>query len=171
MGWVKLGRSVSNVVNPTISRCGCSSKARHAVTRAASRLSRRGSRANDDVGVVSGKASVTDGPYVEMKEKISGLYVLEARDLNHAIRLMSKHPVVRAGGVEIRALADPAPVVEASREPGRGKKANPARSQRFRVVAQQDGPFPVQMELARQLLSAVCGDCGSREGAWSSMTR
>lgn len=64
------------------------------MTRVASRLSRRGSRANDDVGVVSGKASVTDGPYVEMKEKISGLCVLEARDLNHAIRLMSKHPVV-----------------------------------------------------------------------------
>lgn len=109
------------------------------MTRAASRLSRRGSRPNNDVGVVSGKASVTDGPDVEMKEKISGLYVLEARDLNHAIRLMSKHPVVRAGGVEIRALVDLAPVVEASREPGRGKNANPARSQRFRVVAQGDG--------------------------------
>jgi hypothetical protein len=30
--------------------------------------------------------------------------VLEARDLKHAIPLMSKHPVVRAGGVEIRAV-------------------------------------------------------------------
>ncbi len=27
---------------------------------------------------------------------------LEARDLNHAIQLMSKHPGVRAGGFEIR---------------------------------------------------------------------
>jgi hypothetical protein len=66
--------------------------------------------------VVNGKVSVTDGPYAETKEKIGGLYVLEARDLNHAIQLMSKHPVVRAGGVEIRAVADMTPILEASRQ-------------------------------------------------------
>ena len=66
--------------------------------------------------VVNGKVSITDGPYAETKEKIGGLYVLEARDLNHAIQLMSKHPVVRAGGVEIRAVADMTAIVEASRE-------------------------------------------------------
>ena len=68
--------------------------------------------------VVNGKASVTVGPYVGTKEKIGGLYVLEARDLNHAIQLMSKHPLVRAGGVEIRAAADMAPMVEASGKRG-----------------------------------------------------
>lgn len=72
--------------------------------------------------VVNGKVSVTEGPYVETKEKIGGLYVLEARDLNHAIQLMSKHPLVRAGGVEIRAAADMAPMVEASRERGAAAK-------------------------------------------------
>ena len=66
--------------------------------------------------VVNGKVSITDGPYAETKEKIGGLYVLEARDLNHAVQLMSKHPVVRAGGVEIRAVADMTAIVEASRE-------------------------------------------------------
>ena len=66
--------------------------------------------------VVNGKVSITDGPYAETKEKIGGLYVLEARDLNHAIQLMSKHPVVRAGGVEIRAVADMTAILEASRE-------------------------------------------------------
>lgn len=71
--------------------------------------------------VVNGKVSVTEGPYVETKEKIGGLYVLEARDLNHAIQLMSKHPLVRAGGVEIRA-ADMAPMVEASGERGAAAK-------------------------------------------------
>lgn len=65
---------------------------------------------------VNGKVSVTDGPYAETKEKIGGLYVLEARDLNHAIQLMSKHPVVRAGGVEIRAVADMTGILEASRK-------------------------------------------------------
>jgi len=73
--------------------------------------------------VVNGKVSVTDGPYVETKEKIGGLYVLEARDLNHAIQLMSKHPVVRAGGVEIRGVVDMTPMVEASRERRTGAKA------------------------------------------------
>jgi hypothetical protein len=66
--------------------------------------------------IVDGKVSVTDGPYAETKEKIGGLYVLEARDLNHAIQLMSKHPVVRAGGVEIRAVTDMTAIREASRE-------------------------------------------------------
>jgi hypothetical protein len=65
--------------------------------------------------IVNGKVSVTDGPYVETKEKIGGIYVLEARDLNHAIQLMSKHPVVRAGGVEIRAVVDMTSMLEASR--------------------------------------------------------
>ena len=54
----------------------------------------------------SGKVSVTDGPYAETKEQLAGFFILEARDLNHAIQLMSKHPVVKGGPVEIRAVAD-----------------------------------------------------------------
>jgi len=50
-----------------------------------------------------GKAIVTDGPFAETKEVLGGILILEARDLNHAIALMSKHPGVRAGGFEIRA--------------------------------------------------------------------
>jgi hypothetical protein len=50
----------------------------------------------------SGQVLVTDGPYAETKEQLGGIMFLEARDLNHAIQLMSKHPGVRAGGFEIR---------------------------------------------------------------------
>ena len=64
----------------------------------------------------NGKVSITDGPFVETKEKLGGIYVLEARDLNHAIQLMSKHPVVRAGGLEIRATVDLTSMLQASRE-------------------------------------------------------
>lgn len=53
-----------------------------------------------------GKVVVTDGPFAETKEYIGGILIIEARDLNHAIALMSKHPGVRAGGFEIRA-SDP----------------------------------------------------------------
>ena len=54
-----------------------------------------------------GKVSVTDGPYAETKEQLGGILLLEARDLNHAIALMSKHPGVRLGGpFEIRPAAE-----------------------------------------------------------------
>jgi hypothetical protein len=51
----------------------------------------------------NGKVEVTDGPYVETKETLGGILLLEARDLNHAIALMSKHPAMRMGNAfEIR---------------------------------------------------------------------
>ena len=51
----------------------------------------------------NGKVSVTDGPFAETKEQLGGILILEARDLNHAIQLMSRHPSVRMGGTwEIR---------------------------------------------------------------------
>ena len=50
-----------------------------------------------------GEVQVTDGPYVETKESLGGILLLEARDLNHAIALMSKHPALKLGNAfEIR---------------------------------------------------------------------
>ena len=40
---------------------------------------------------------VSDGPFVETKEKVGGLIVIEARDLNDAIRVASLHPAARMG--------------------------------------------------------------------------
>ncbi len=37
----------------------------------------------------NGKVATTDGPYVETKEQLGGVGVLEARDMNHAVQLMS----------------------------------------------------------------------------------
>src|SRR5579871_6831517 len=50
----------------------------------------------------NGKVEITDGPYVETKETLGGILLLEARDLQHAIELMSKHPGVGMGPFEIR---------------------------------------------------------------------
>jgi hypothetical protein len=59
------------------------------------------------VSLKNGKVAVTDGPYVETKEQLGGILVLEARDLNHAIQLISQHPAVRYGTpFEIRPTAD-----------------------------------------------------------------
>jgi hypothetical protein len=55
----------------------------------------------------NGKVMITDGPYAETKEQIGGLLLLEAQDLNHATQLMSKHPGIRVGVFEIRAIDEP----------------------------------------------------------------
>ena len=52
--------------------------------------------------IKNGAVDVTDGPYVETKEMLGGILLLEARDLNHAIALMSQHPGVKVGPFEIR---------------------------------------------------------------------
>ncbi len=56
-----------------------------------------------------GKPIVSDGPFVETKEKVGGLVVIEARDLNDAIRVASLHPAARMGedlgwAIEIRPI-------------------------------------------------------------------
>ncbi len=60
------------------------------------------------VSWANGKVVVTDGPYAETKEHLGGIQVLDARDLNHAIQLISQHPGVKwkCGTVEIRPAAD-----------------------------------------------------------------
>jgi hypothetical protein len=55
------------------------------------------------------KPIVSDGPFVETKEKVGGLVVIEARDLNDAIRVASLHPAARVGAelgwaIEIRPI-------------------------------------------------------------------
>lgn len=52
--------------------------------------------------IKNGAVDVTDGPYAETKEFLGGILLLEARDLNHAISLMSLHPGVKTGPFEIR---------------------------------------------------------------------
>jgi hypothetical protein len=46
---------------------------------------------------------VTDGPFIETKEVLAGVFVIEARDLDHALALAKLTPIVD-GGVEVRPL-------------------------------------------------------------------
>ncbi len=64
----------------------------------------------------NGKVIMTDGPFAETKEQLGGILILEARDLNHAIQLMSKHPGVKAGPFEIRPAADHSAMVAESEQ-------------------------------------------------------
>lgn len=71
----------------------------------------------------NGQISITDGPYAETKEQIGGILILEARDLNHAIQLMSKHPGVKAGPFEIRPAADLGEMIRESEQRRAGTAA------------------------------------------------
>ena len=53
-----------------------------------------------------GRIVVTDGPFAETKEQLGGIMILEARDLNQAVELISKHPGAKFGPWEIRPAAD-----------------------------------------------------------------
>lgn len=50
---------------------------------------------------------VTDGPFIEAKEVIAGFFVLEAPDLDVALRIAKLNPATRNGGVEVRPLLLP----------------------------------------------------------------
>lgn len=77
----------------------------------------------------NGKVAVTDGPFAETKEQIGGIMVLEATDLNHAIRLLSGHPSLRhlreRGCWEIRPAVDLTALIEASEQRRRVGGAQP----------------------------------------------
>jgi hypothetical protein len=56
------------------------------------------------VRVRGGKVSVTDGPFAETKEQLAGFYMVEARDLDEAIRIASKIPPASVGSIEVRPI-------------------------------------------------------------------
>ena len=63
------------------------------------------------VRVRDGQMSATDGPYMEAKEQMAGFVVLDARDLNEAIRLAAGLPLAEIGTIEVR------PALESSTPP------------------------------------------------------
>ncbi|HWO30469.1 MAG TPA: YciI family protein [Candidatus Acidoferrum sp.] len=65
----------------------------------------------------NGKVATTDGPYAETKEQLGGIGVLEARDMNHAVQLMSQHPSLKYGTLwEIRPTDDMSEIIRASEQ-------------------------------------------------------
>ena len=65
----------------------------------------------------NGKVVTTDGPYAETKEQLGGIGVLEARDMNHAVQLMSQHPALKYGTLwEIRPVGDMSEIMKASEQ-------------------------------------------------------
>jgi len=53
-----------------------------------------------------GKMSATDGPFMETREMLGGIVMIEAADLNEAARVAAGHPIARIGAVEVRPVVD-----------------------------------------------------------------
>jgi hypothetical protein len=56
----------------------------------------------------NGKPVVTDGPFTEAKEMVGAFFIVEAKDMDEAIEVASKHPAAHLGesvgwGIDVRA--------------------------------------------------------------------
>lgn len=59
------------------------------------------------IRTVAGKKTVHDGPFAEAKEQLGGFYLIEAADLDEAIAIAKRVPVLQDGSIEIRPLLGP----------------------------------------------------------------
>lgn len=58
------------------------------------------------VRVRDGKVSITDGPFAETKEQLAGFYLIDAKNLDEAIRIASGIPPARIGSIEVRPVRE-----------------------------------------------------------------
>lgn len=58
------------------------------------------------VRVRHGRRTVVDGPFTETKELLAGFNLIEAEDMDEAVRIAAEFPWVETGCVEVRALQD-----------------------------------------------------------------
>ena len=63
-------------------------------------------RAATTVRVREGRVSITDGPFAETKEQLAGFYLIEAEDLDDALRVAARIPAARVGSVEVRPVRE-----------------------------------------------------------------
>jgi hypothetical protein len=56
------------------------------------------------VRVRDGKMLTTDGPFAETKEQLGGYYLIDAKDLDEAIKIASKIPSATMGSIEVRPI-------------------------------------------------------------------
>ena len=54
------------------------------------------------VRVRNGETLVTDGPFAETKEQLGGYYLIEAKDVDEALKIAERIPSARYGTVEVR---------------------------------------------------------------------
>ena len=68
----------------------------------------KGTNAATTVRTSNGSQTIHDGPFAETKEQLGGFFLIEAPDLDAAIAIAKKVPVLQDGAIEIRPLLGPA---------------------------------------------------------------
>lgn len=58
------------------------------------------------VRVRNGQVTMTDGPFAETKELLAGFYLVDAKDLNEALRIAADIPPARNGSIEVRPVRE-----------------------------------------------------------------
>ena len=56
------------------------------------------------VRVRSGRTTTTDGPFAETKEQLGGFYMIEAKNLDEALKWAAKLPSAKTGSIEVRPI-------------------------------------------------------------------
>ena len=75
------------------------------------------------VRIRNGRTTTTDGPFAEAKEVLGGFNLIEAEDIEEAVRIAAEFPWARTGCVEVRPVED----IEAVRQRVGGSGASAAR--------------------------------------------
>jgi hypothetical protein len=65
-----------------------------------------GSETAKSVRIRNGRSIATDGPFTEAKEVLGGFNLIEARDMEEAVRIAAEFPWARTGCVEVRPVRD-----------------------------------------------------------------
>jgi hypothetical protein len=63
-------------------------------------------RSAKSVRVRNGRRMIVDGPFTETRELLAGFNLIEAEDMDEAIRIASQFPWVETGCVEVREVKD-----------------------------------------------------------------
>ena len=58
------------------------------------------------VWIRDGRVSLNDDPFTRTNEQLTGLFIINARDLNEAIQVAAKMPQAQKGPVEIRPILE-----------------------------------------------------------------
>lgn len=77
----------------------------------ATRLGGSGLKATSSATTVRttrGKQTLHDGPFAETKEQLGGFYLIEAPDLDAAIAIAKRVPLLEDGAIEVRPVLGPA---------------------------------------------------------------
>jgi hypothetical protein len=52
----------------------------------------------------NGKTTTTDGPFAETREQLGGFYLVEAANLDEALKIAARIPSARTGSIEVRPI-------------------------------------------------------------------